>query len=602
MTSKTTRPPEAETLPEATGTGPEMAAAWTRVITNASEALRAISERRTSGSSASPFDMASPLKAFAEFSMSVFTNPGPVLEAQKGFVRQWSELWSSSIARAIGRDVPAAVTPERGDRRFNNAAWTEQPLFDFLKQAYLLGSRQTLELIAKSELAPDARTRIDFFARQLLNALAPTNYPLTNPEAIDQAMKSGGLSLLTGLGNLLEDVASPSGLVQRRASDTFEIGVTIAATPGKVVFQNALMQLIQYTPTTEQVYRRPLLYVPPLVNKYYMLDLQPKSSLIRWLVEQGHSVFVVSWINPGSDLGNMGIADYVQLGPVAALDAIEQATGERVVGGFAFCMGGILLSMAASYLAGKGQADRIASITTIGTQLDFSHTGEWGTFYDSKNMEALERHLDKTGVIGSEKLQALFSLVRSNDLIWASVVDHYLLDRVVPPSDLLFWFADGAHIPKAFLLEYARQLLQQNLLSKPGGISVDGVPIDLSAIKTPALVISLKDDHVSAWQATYAGAQLLGGHTEFLLGGSGHNAGVINPPSANKHGFWTNPEMPASPEDWMTAAQKQDGSWWPTWDAWLVKQNGGDKVPARTPGEGKLPALEDAPGSYVRMR
>lgn len=598
MTSKPPRASDKDNEPARGSGGSDIAKAWLRVVANATNALTALSARN----GAAPFDITLPVKAFAEFTMATIANPIPLIESQHRFARQWSDLWAANFAKTIGQEASAVVVPDRSDRRFNDAAWTERPLFDFLKQAYLLGTRQTLDLISNSDLTPEARTRVDFFARQLLNAMAPSNYPFTNPEAIDKALESGGMSLLTGLGNMLEDIASPTGLVQRRASETFEIGVTIAATPGKIVFQNELMQLIQYSPTTDEVHRRPLLYVPPLVNKYYMLDLQPKSSLVRWLVEQGHSVFVISWVNPGPELANKGIADYIRLGPVAALDAIELATGERSVNCFAFCMGGILLALAASYLAAKSEADRIASITTIGTQLDFSHTGEWGTFYDSQNMQALERHLDKTGVIGSEKLQALFSIVRSNDLIWASVVDHYLLDREVPPSDLLFWFTDGAHIPKMFLLEYARQILQENRLAQSGRLVLDDVAIDLAAVKTPALVISLKDDHVSAWQATYAGAQLLGGHTEFLLGGSGHNAGVINPPSSNKHGFWTNPNMPESAGDWMAGAERKEGSWWPTWDSWLISQGGGEPVAARVPGRGPLPAIEDAPGSYVRMR
>ena len=401
---------------------------------------------------------------------------------------------------------------------------------------------------------------------------------------------------------MLADSASPHGLVRRRSEDNFEIGVSIAATPGSVIFQNEMMQLIQYNPTTETVYKRPLLYVPPLVNKFYILDLQPKSSLVKWLVDQGQTVFVISWVNPGPELAEKGISDYITEGPIAALDAIKRATGEDKVDGFAFCMGGVLLSMTAAYLAATKQADRLGSLTIIGTLLDSANSGEWSTFYEAGHFDALERHVNKTGIVGAEQLQGLFSVVRANDLIWSSVVNHYLLDRVAPPSDLLFWFADGANIPKAFMLEYARVMLKENTLRKSGSVAINGKPIDLSKVRIPVCVISLKDDHVSSWQATYAGARLFGGQTRFMLGGSGHNAGLVNPPSANKHGYWTNESLPQTSGEWFEGAHQHPGSWWPEWQSWLVAGNGGAQVQARTPGSGELPIIEAAPGSYVKAK
>jgi polyhydroxyalkanoate synthase len=362
-----------------------------------------------------------------------------------------------------------------------------------------------------------------------------------------------------------------------------------------------MMQLIHYEASTAEVYRRPLLYIPPLVNKYYVLDLQPRSSMIKWLVDQGHDVFVISWVNPGPELSDKGISDYCLEGPVAALEVIERATGERAVDVFGFCMGGTLLAITAAYLNATGQGDRLGSLSMIGTLLDFTDTGEWATFYEPGHMDAFERHVQKTGVIAAEKLQALFSVVRANDLIWSSVVSHYLLDREAPASDLLFWFADGSRIPQAFLLEYGKALLRGNLLKEPGGISVGGVPIDLKSIQAPACLISLKDDHVSGWRATYAGARLFGGETMFLLGGSGHNAGVINPPAANKHGYWVNPDLPDAPEQWMEGAEQKPGSWWPAWQAWLADHHG-EKIPARGVGTEDLPVIEPAPGSYVLVK
>jgi polyhydroxyalkanoate synthase subunit PhaC len=586
-------------VPSAAPSPTELAEAWSRVVTSAADVLRS-STGTANPPAPLPYDPASPIRAFSAFATHLLTNPAQAVAAQQQAASDFMKLWSSAASRAAGATPEPVIAPERGDRRFTHPAWSEEPVFDYLKQAYLLATKRMVELVENAEGLDEAtRTRVLFFTQQYLHALSPANFPFTNPEAIRKAIDTGSVSLISGLANMLADAAAQPGIVQRRSSEAFELGVNIAATPGSVVYQNELMQLIQYAPTTDEVYRRPILYVPPLVNKYYLLDLQPKSSLIRWLVEQGHTVFVVSWINPGADLADMDMADYIKLGPVAALDAIEQATGERVVDMFGFCMGGTLVAMALAYLQGKGQGDRVASATTIGSLFDFAELGQWATFSEPEQLQAMERHLEHKGFMAAQELQALFSAVRANDLIWSSVVSHYLLDREAPPSDILYWFADGAHIPRAFLLRYARQLLR-NLLKEPGGIVLDGVPLDLGAVKTPLLAISLKDDHVSAWSATYDGARLFGGPVTFLLGGSGHNAGVINPPSANKHGFWTNDAMPEAAEEWFSGATKQDGSWWPHWQARLAK--GQDKVPAREPGAGKLPAIEPAPGSYVRMK
>ena len=332
-----------------------------------------------------------------------------------------------------------------------------------------------------------------------------------------------------------------------------------------------------------------------------MLDLQPKSSLIRWLVEQGHSVFVISWVNPGPELADKGLADYLEQGPIAALDAIEKATGEKQADMFGFCMGGTLAGIAAALLAARGKADRLASVTAIGSLFDFSRLGQWSTFTEPEQMAAMERHLEAKGIMHANELQALFSVVRANDLIWSSVVSHYLLDKEAPPSDILHWFADGAHIPKAFLLDWVGDVLRENKLVRSGALKIGEDSIDLNSTPTPVMVVSLKDDHVSAWEATYDGARLFGGDVRFLLGGSGHNAGVINPPSANKHGYWTNQNMPETAEAWMESATRNEGSWWPDWQGWLVR-DGIEQVKARIPGKGKLKAIEPAPGSYVRMR
>ncbi len=475
-------------LPDSAPQPAELAAAWTRVIENGIAAIRA-GAAHTPASLA--FDPLAPARAMADFSVQLWSNPMAVLQASQAAASEWMELWGASARRLAGQPVEPVIAPERGDRRFGDAAWSEDPVFDYLKQAYLLASKQAADLVANAENVDEAtRTRAEFYTRACLDALSPANFAFTNPEAIRRAIDTGSISLLSGLANLLADAATDAKLPVRRASAEFELGRDLAATPGSVIFQNELMQLIQYAPTTDEVYKRPLLYVPPLVNKYYLLDLQPKSSLIRWLVEQGHTLFVISWVNPGPELAGKGVDDYLDEGPLAALDVIKQATGEKEVDLFGFCMGGTLAAMAAARLK-KRDSHAFSSLTTIGSMFDFTNMGQWATFREPAQLEQMEKHLEAKGVMAAHELQALFSVVRANDLIWSSVVSHYLLDKEVPPSDILYWFADGAHIPAAFLMDWVKRILVANELTRPGALAFD----------TPAMIISLKDDHVSAWQA-----------------------------------------------------------------------------------------------------
>lgn len=555
-----------------------------------------------------PYDPAPIAEAFSTFALNLATQPSRLIEVQAKAWGEWAELWSSAARRALGQAAEPVIAPARGDRRFSSPAWSEEPIFDTLKQAYLLGSRQMQELVAGAEtgMEPRQRATVDFFTRQFLNAASPSNFPLTNPDAIRKALDTGGLNLAQGLSNLLADVAKGEGLVERRSNHDFKLGVNIAATPGAVVFQNELMQLIQYAPSTETVYRRPLLFVPPTVNKFYLFDLTPKSSYLKWLVDQGHTVFVLSWANPDETLRHKSLADYVKEGPIAALDAIEQATGERHVDLVAYCLGGTLSALALAYLQATGEEERIASATLIATLIDFEEMGDWSVFLDEKQIAAFRHYLDHRGYVEAHDLAKLFSLVRSNDLIWNNVVTHYLMGEEAAPSDLLWWFADASRMPAAMLHDYGRLVLQENRVREPGGIVIDGVPLDLSAVTTPLTVVSLKDDHVSGWEQTYKGAKLFGGDVRFILGGSGHNAGMINPPSAKKHGYWTNPaaDLPETEAEWLADATRKEGSWWPEWQGWLDSRAGDDRVPAadREPGAGALPALEPAPGSYVRVR
>ncbi|MEP6967839.1 MAG: alpha/beta fold hydrolase [Pseudomonadota bacterium] len=576
--------------------------ALAKLFINAVEATRTAAERMSAPPLALGFDPANNLRALADFSAALASQPALLAKAQFEAWSEWSALWASSLEALAGRAPAPVIEPARGDRRFSDPAWASEPLFSHLKQAYLLWGRQLGALVdSVGAIDDDTRVRARFILKQYLDAVAPTNFAHTNPEAIRKSIETGGVNLLTGLANLLADAAGNRGLVKRRAAEDWELGVTLAATPGAVVFQNELFQLIQYDPATPKVWRRPLLYVPPLVNKYYLMDLQPKSSLLKWLVDQGRTVFTVSWVNPGPELRDQDFAAYVQDGVVAAMDAVREATGEPDVDLAAFCMGGTLAACAAAWLAARGEGARVGSLTLIGTLLDFSDLREWSVFMGDTDLAALRRNVEPKGYVESHDLQTLFSLMRANDLIWSSAVSHYLLDKAAPPSDILWWFADGARIPAAFLKTYGEEMLKANRLREPGGVVIDGAPLDLGQVTAPVLLISLKDDHVSAWEATYAGARLFGGPTRFLLGGSGHNAGVINPPSANKHGYWTSDALPPDAEAWLAGAEKQPGSWWPEWNAWLAAQDSAKSLP-RIPGAGKLKALEPAPGSYVRVR
>lgn len=548
-----------------------------------------------------PYDPTTLMRAMIDFNTAVMTQPAALFEAQAKNWNDWTALWRTMGERVIGQETAPVATPVKGDRRFSDPAWSDEPVYDYLKQAYLLAARQLQDFIAAAPVDDATRAQVDFASRQMMNALAPTNFAHTNPQVARRTIESGGLNLMTGLSNLLEDVGKGQGLVSRRAPNDFELGVNVAATPGAVVFKNDLMELIQYAPTTDDVYRRPLLFVPPLVNKYYLFDLTPKASYLKWLVDQGHTVFVISWANPDESHADNGMDAYVKDGVLAALDAVELATGEADADLVSYCLGGTLSAMTLAYLAQTGRADRVASATLIATLVDFGDMGEWSVFTSEDDLNAFDRYLDDKGYVEAHDLTKLFSAVRANDLIWSSVVNHYLLGDEARASDLLWWFDDGSRIPARMLKEYGRKILRGNQL-KDGGVEIDGVTLDLKAIPTPVMIVALKDDHVSAWKNTYAGRHYFGGPTRFLLGGSGHNAGMINPPAANRHGYWTNGEAPADAEAWLAGAVQKTGSWWPEWQGWLDAAAADDKVKARKVGSGKLKAGAAAPGDYVRVR
>ena len=533
-----------------------------------------------------PFDPFALAQAAGDAAMGLAARPAELLNIQLEAAKQWSDFWAGAMA--------GTPTEKPRDRRFSQE-WQDDPYYRALRDAYLLASKQLKGTVEKAAGSGSQGAMARFLLDQYLNAISPANFAATNPEVVKRTKETGGQNLVQGFLNLLEDIGSGKGIVRRRTDpDAFKKGETVAATPGSVVFENELFQLIQYTPTTERVAAEPLLYVPPLVNRYYMIDLAPRQSLVKWLVDEGRTVFVISWVNPGDEHKTKDVGDYVVDGVVEAATQVRKRTG-TAPDLFSFCLGGTLVAIALAWLAAEGRPKEVNSATLIGSLVDFSDIRDWAAFVHESHLSALEEHLERKGYADSLELQRLFAAMRANDLIWSSVVNHYLLDKPAPASDLLYWFEDGARIPAAFLKSYNRDLLLNNKLKEPAGFEVRGTPIDLSAITTPMLVIALKDDHVSAWEAVYQGARHIG--AEFVLGGSGHNAGVINPPAANKHGYWTNDNQPAAAAHWLETAKRHEGSWWPWWTKWLASKGSGKSVPGRKP---KAP-IEPAPGRYVMM-
>jgi poly[(R)-3-hydroxyalkanoate] polymerase subunit PhaC len=583
----------------------QVARLYADIATKSGELLNRYIARRPDGSLLAPLsDELGISKAFFEAWARMLTDPLRVAEAQVKLWQDYWSLWQRSMLRLMGQAPAPVAEAARGDRRFKHDAWQNNFLYDYIKQSYLIAAKHLHQTIAGVQGLDDRTAKkVDFYTRQYIDALSPSNFVLTNPEVLRETVSTGGQNLVKGFANLLEDLSrgNGSGLRLRMTDErAFQLGVNIAVTPGKVVYQNDLMQLIQYSPTTEQVYRQPLVIVPPWINKYYILDLRPNNSFVKWAVDLGHTVFIVSWANPDARFAAKTFEDYLNEGPLAAIDAVERATGESEVNMIGFCLGGTLLSTALGYLAAKGDK-RVKSATFFATLLDFAEAGELEVFVDEPQVEALEKRMEERGYLEGSEMATTFNLLRANDLIWTFVVNNYLLGRDPFPFDLLYWNSDSTRMPAAMHSYYLRNMYLRNLLSKPGGIVLKETPVDLSKVKAPLYFISTVEDHIAPWKSCYAGARLFKSPVRFVLGGSGHIAGIINPPSANKYGYWTNEALPETPEAWLAGASQHGGSWWADWAQWAA-QHAGEKVPARVPGKGALPVIEDAPGSYVRLR
>jgi polyhydroxyalkanoate synthase subunit PhaC len=540
--------------------------------------------------------------AFMEMTAKMIANPAHLMQAQLGFWQDYMSLWQSTARRMMGMDSSPVIQADPKDRRFRDDAWKENEVFDFIKQSYLLSARFVQDVVTHVD-GLDAHTaqKVDFYARQFVDAMSPSNFLLTNPEVLRKTAETGGDNLIKGLQNLLSDLERGRGKLHIKMTDmeAFKIGENIAVTPGKVVFQNELMQLIQYSPTTDKVLKRPLVIFPPWINKFYILDLRPKNSFVRWAVAQGHTVFMVSWVNPDERLADRGFDDYMREGVLAALDAIEAATGERGVNAIGYCLGGTLLGTALAYMAASDD-DRVRSATYFVSMLDFRESGELNVFIDEEQLKMLEEKMNKRGFLEGSEMANTFNMLRANDLIWSFVVNNYLMGNDPFPFDLLYWNSDSTRMPARMHSFYLRNMYQENRLAQPGGITIDGVGIDLSRVKVPAYFISTREDHIAPWKTTYTGTHMLGGKSRFVLAASGHIAGVVNPPEGGKYSHWINPDLPERAEDWFAGATEIAGSWWPDWQRWVTALDK-RQVKARQPGDGKLPVIEDAPGSYVKV-
>jgi polyhydroxyalkanoate synthase subunit PhaC len=538
--------------------------------------------------------------AFSEMVFNLMRDPSKLAKAQVDLWQSHTALWQDILTKNV-RPEANEPAPSK-DRRFKDEEWDKNVAFNTLKRNYLIGAEWLRKLVGEQKDLPrPTQKKLEFFTERFIDAVSPTNFVVTNPAVLRKTFETGGANLIKGFSNFLDDVAADAGHVRRTDPNAFEVGVNLATTKGAIVLRTDMMELIQYEPSTEVVQKTPLLLVPPWVNKYYLFDLQKKSSFVKWAVDQGFTLFAISWVNPDARHAEKDFENYWIEGPYPALQAIEKITGERSCHVVSYCLGGTLTVSGVGHLTGIGEADRVKSATMIATMTDFAEFGDFEAFVTEEQIKTLEKHLKQKGYVDSADLTRLFALLRANDLIWSSGISSYLLAEDAVASDLLYWFADGIGMPAKMLRTFMRSIILNNSLTKPGALTIDGVPIDLKTIRTPLFFVSLRDDHVAGWQDTYRGASRFQTEKRFILGGSGHNAGTINPPAAKKHGYWTNIEMPAEAESWFRNAKRNEGSWWPEWAAWL-KDRGGGEVAARAVSDGPLPILGAAPGSYVMVR
>jgi polyhydroxyalkanoate synthase subunit PhaC len=576
-----------------------------RAMESSGQALAAYLKPRETGEvrDKPPSELAEVIKTFSSVAEYWMSDKDRATDLQHRMGKAYLDLWGSAARRMAGEDdVKPAIEPSPRDKRFRDPEWKSNQFFDFVMQLYLLTTQWAHDLVRDAEgLDPHTRKKAEFYVQQITNALSPSNFVLTNPEVLRETLVSKGDNLVRGMKMLAEDVEAGRGTLRIRQSDpaNLEVGVNMATTPGKVIYQNDLMQLIQYSPSTETVLRTPLLIVPPWINKFYILDLRPEKSYIKWCVDQGITVFVISWVNPDRELSKKTWADYMKEGPLAAMDVIEKVTGEMKVHTAGYCVGGTMLASTLAFLAEK-RRQRVTSATFFAAQVDFTHAGDLLVFVDEDQISALERDMEESGVLEGSRMAMAFNMLRSNDLIWSYVVNNYLKGQ--PPSafDLLHWNSDATRMPAANHSYYLRNCYLDNRLST-GSMVLDDTLLDLSKVKVPVYNLAAREDHIAPAESVLYGSQFFGGPVKYVLSGSGHIAGVVNPPAGGKYQYWTNDNIKAaSVAEWMKGAVEHKGSWWPDWLQWLQSIDA-ERVLARPVGD-VLPPIEDAPGSYVRVR
>ena len=575
------------------------------LIENGGRALAAYLKPREQGENDREMadEVAEVVKTLGHVAEYWLADPQRAVELQTRLGKAYLDLWAAAAKRLTGQESSPIVAPAPADKRFADPEWSSNQFYDFLKQGYLLTTQWANQLVSDaSGLDAHTRQKAEFYVRQIGNALSPSNFILTNPELLRETVTSNADNLVRGMKMLAEDIEAGGGHLRIRQSDLsmFEVGRNLATTPGKVIFQNDLMQLIQYTPSTPNVLKRPLLIVPPWINKFYVLDLTPEKSFIKWCVDQGVTVFCISWVNPDAHSAQKTFEDYVREGPVAALDAIQKVTGEDRVHTIGYCVGGTLLSVTLAAMA-AWRDERIMSATLFAAQVDFTFAGDLKVFVDEKQVETLEQRMTERGYLEGRKMATVFNLMRSNDLIWPYVINNYLKGKAPFPFDLLYWNSDATRMPAANHAFYVRSCYLENRLAQ-GKMTISNTPIDLKSVKVPIYNLATREDHIAPPKSVLLGSKFFGGPVRFVLAGSGHIAGVVNPPDRKKYQYWTGPRPRSADLDkWLAKATEHPGSWWPDWLAWLKDQDA-TEVPAREPGGGVLRPIEDAPGSYVRLR
>ena len=575
-----------------------------RLFDQGTKAFSALAERSSSNGQG-PYSLASEAgeaaKSFGEIARHWVTEPAKFAAAQGELFKSYADLWGRTFLRCLGEKVEPVVEPEPGDNRFKDPDWSNGQVYDFWKQSYLITSRWAEDLTRNTEGVDDkTRKKALFYLNQMLAALSPSNFALTNPEVIRTTLATNAENLVQGMTQFVHDLGQSKDLLRISQTDlsAFEIGRNLAVTPGKVVFQNDLIQLIQYSPATEEVYERPLLVVPPWINKYYILDLVPEKSFVKWAVEQGFTVFLVSWVNPDARLAQKTFEDYMHEGILAAVDAVIRQTGSPQINALGYCVGGTLLACTLAYMAAKGD-ERVASASFLAAQVDFSEAGDLLVFIDDTQLKALEEMMAEHGYLDGSRMAAVFNMLRPRDLIWPYVINNYLLGKKPFPFDLLFWNADSTRLSAANHAFYLREFYHLNRLGK-GEMQLGGVRLDLSRMTMPIYELFTKEDHIAPAASVYRGSKLFGGPVRHVMAGSGHIAGVVNPPAKKKYQFWSGGTT-GSLADWMATAKETAGSWWPDWASWLAAYSG-PKIPARDPSAGPLKPIEDAPGSFVKSR